>query len=150
MQGFKKILLIIDGEKVEFTTIFKTCTDTWAKFVKVLKVRQFTSENEKLVSVQPEFAEIQYTPGIEDRKVEHLTTSQRAMHAADISAKNLGLSVSESAKKMKVSRSSVHVAKKIKQTFPVLAKRIRDGRQSLHDAEMEIVKLKLKGSGAEK
>jgi hypothetical protein len=61
------------------------------------------------------------------------------MIAADMSMRqDSDVSTVEAAKKMKVSRDSVQVAKKIKQASSVLAKRVRDGKLSLNAAELEI------------
>jgi len=58
----QNILLVIDGEKVELPEIINTYTDTWGKLVKILKVKKFTNENDTLVSVEPDFVDIQYAP----------------------------------------------------------------------------------------
>jgi predicted DNA-binding protein (UPF0251 family) len=49
--------------------------------------------------------------------------------------------MSEAAKKMNVSRETAHIAKKIKKASPALAKRVRDGKQTLNAAEKEIATL---------
>ena len=61
----QNILLIIDGEKAELPEIINTYTDTWGKLVKILKVKKFTNETESLVSVEPDFVDIQYAPIVE-------------------------------------------------------------------------------------
>ena len=61
----QNILLVIDGEKVELPEIIETYTDTWGKLVKILKVRKFTNENDSLISVEPDFVDIQYAPDAE-------------------------------------------------------------------------------------
>jgi len=58
----QNILLVIDGDKVELPEIIDTYTDTWGKLVKILKVKKFTNENESLISVEPDFVDIQYAP----------------------------------------------------------------------------------------
>ena len=138
-ENSQNILLVIDGEKVELTEIMNTCTDTWGKLVKIMKVKAFTDENETLVSVEPEFVDIQKKPGDEVLEGEHLTTSQRAMYAAEISMRrNSDVSMSEAAKKMNISRVSAHIAKKIKLANPALAKLVKSGKMSLNEAGMKI------------
>ncbi len=58
----QNILLIIDGDKAELPEIIDTYTDTWGKLVKLLKVKKLTHESEMLVSVEPDFVDIQYAP----------------------------------------------------------------------------------------
>jgi predicted transport protein len=58
----QNILLVIDGDKIELPEIVNTYTDTWGKLVKILKVKKFTNENEALISVEPDFVDIQYAP----------------------------------------------------------------------------------------
>lgn len=58
----QNILLVIDGDKAELPEIIDTYTDTWGKMVKILKVRRFTNESESLISVEPDFVDIQFTP----------------------------------------------------------------------------------------
>lgn len=61
----QNILLVIDGDKIELPEIIDTYTDTWGKLVKILKVKKFTNENESLISVEPDFVDIQYAPDAE-------------------------------------------------------------------------------------
>jgi hypothetical protein len=61
----QNILLVIDGEKEELPEIINTYRDTWGKLVKILKVKKFTNENESLVSVEPDFVDIQNTQDAE-------------------------------------------------------------------------------------
>jgi predicted transport protein len=68
-ENSQNILLVIDGDKIELPEIVETYTDTWAKLVKILKVKKFTNDNESLISVEPDFVDIQYTP---DTDVEDL------------------------------------------------------------------------------
>lgn len=58
----QNILLVIDGDKIELPEIMDTYTDTWGKLVRILKVKNFTNENESLISVEPDFVDIQYRP----------------------------------------------------------------------------------------
>ncbi|HUD45542.1 MAG TPA: hypothetical protein VMR33_01875 [Candidatus Baltobacteraceae bacterium] len=61
----QNILLVIDGDKAELPEIIDTYTDTWGKLVRILKVKRFTNENESLISVEPDFVDIQYPPDAE-------------------------------------------------------------------------------------
>jgi predicted transport protein len=61
----QNILLVIDGDKVELPEIINTYTDTWGKLVRILKVKKFTNEGESLLSVEPDFVDIQYAPDAE-------------------------------------------------------------------------------------
>ena len=66
----QNILLIIDGDKVELPEIMDTYTDTWGKLVKILKVKKFTNENESLLTVEPDFVDIQYAPDVQVQQPE--------------------------------------------------------------------------------
>jgi predicted transport protein len=68
----QNILLIIDGDKVELPEIIDTYTDTWGKLVKILKVKKFINENESLISVEPDFVDIQYVTDAEVEKLEEV------------------------------------------------------------------------------
>jgi hypothetical protein len=136
------ILLVIDGDKEELPEIISTYTDTWGKLVKVMKVKNFTSENEVLVCVEPDFTDIQNPPVTEDvLEVDHKTPSQLAMYAAELSTgKNSNITTVEAAKRLNVSRDSVQTAKKVIQADPQLAKLVKSGSLSLNEAEMRIAK----------
>ena len=58
----QNILLVIDGDKKEIPEIVDTYTDTWGKLVKILKVKKFVNDAEFMLSVEPDFVEIQYNP----------------------------------------------------------------------------------------
>jgi len=66
----QNILLVIDGDKDELPEIQNTYTDTWGKLVKILKVKKFTSNSEALVSVEPDFVELQFAPDTEPEEAE--------------------------------------------------------------------------------
>jgi hypothetical protein len=69
----------------------------------------------------------------------HLSSSQRAMIAAEISTRrNSDVSTAEAAVKLNVSRDSAQTAKKIKKASPALAKKVKSGKMSLHAAEKKI------------
>ena len=69
----------------------------------------------------------------------HLSSSQRAMIAAEISTRrNSDVSTAEAAQKLNVSRDSAQTAKKIKKASPALAKKVKNGKISLHAAEKKI------------
>jgi DNA-binding phage protein len=114
----------------------------WVKFVNVLTVRKFSNENETLVSVEPDFMDIQSPPTTEAvLEVDHKTPSQLAMMAAEISSsRNANVSISKVAKKLGVSRETVYVAKRIMQASPQLAKQVKSGNLSLNSAKMQIAK----------
>lgn len=61
----QNILLVIDGDKAELPEIINTYTDTWSKLVRILKVKKWTNENESLLTVEPDFVDIQYAPDVE-------------------------------------------------------------------------------------
>jgi hypothetical protein len=61
----QNILLVIDGDKAELPEIVETYADTWGKLVKILKVKKFTNDNDSLISVEPDFVDIQYAPEAE-------------------------------------------------------------------------------------
>lgn len=114
--------------------------DTWGRFVKILVAKEFTNENESLVTIDPDFMDIRNTPVADDiLEKGHLTTSQRAMYAAEISTgKNSNITTVEAAKRLNVSRDSVQTAKKVKQVNLQLAKLVKSGKLSLSEAEMRI------------
>jgi len=58
----QNILLVIDGDKAELPEIVETYADTWGKLVKILKVKKFAFDGESLISVEPDFVDIQYAP----------------------------------------------------------------------------------------
>jgi hypothetical protein len=68
----QNILLVIDGEKEELPEIVNTYTDTWGKLVKILKVKKFTNENESLITVEPDFVDIQYAPDVDVKENEEI------------------------------------------------------------------------------
>jgi len=138
----RNILLVIDGEKDELQEIIGTSKD-WGKFVKILVVKAFTNENETLVTTEPDFIDIRNTPALDDvLEMDHLTTPQRAMRAVDISTRQgSNISMSEATRKMKVTRESAYVAKRIKDASPILANQVRDGKLSLNAAEKRIAKV---------
>jgi predicted transport protein len=57
----QNILIIIDGEKREFSEIMDTYSDTWGKMVKVVTLKKFTCENEMIFSVHPELDALEYS-----------------------------------------------------------------------------------------
>lgn len=76
----------------------------------------------------------------------HLTSSQRAMIAADISTRrNSDVTTAEAAGKMNVARDSVQTAKKVKKASKSLAKKVKSGKMSLHAAEKQIASKSKRG-----
>ncbi len=57
----QNILIIIDGDKVEFLEIMDTYADTWGKMVKIVTIKRFCNGNENIFSVDPEFNDIEYS-----------------------------------------------------------------------------------------
>ncbi len=69
----------------------------------------------------------------------HLTTSQRAMIAAQLSeCKNSYIGDAKAAKTLKVSRQSISSAKRVAKSSPKLAAKVKAGKISLHKAEQKI------------
>ncbi len=56
----QNILLVIDGDKSELPEIIDTYTDTWGKFVKVIKIKKYTHGNTQLFDMNPDFENIEY------------------------------------------------------------------------------------------
>lgn len=76
----------------------------------------------------------------------HLTSSQRAMIAADISTRrNSDVTTAEAAGKMNVARDSVQTAKKVKKASQSLAKKVKSGKMSLHAAEKQVASKSKRG-----
>ena len=134
----QNVLVVIDGENVQLSK-HRSDSKDWTKFVRILTVKKFSNETETLVTVEPDFMDFQRTPVDEVLENNPLTTSQRAMMAAEISiGRNAKYSTVEAIKKLNVSRDSAQVAKKIMRASPQLAKQVRSGKLSLNDAEMMI------------
>jgi ParB-like chromosome segregation protein Spo0J len=69
----------------------------------------------------------------------HLTTSQRAMIAAQLSeCKNSYIGDAETAKTLKISRQSISSAKRVSKASPKLAAKVKAGKITLHKAEQKI------------
>lgn len=49
------ILILIDNDKKEFKEIFETYTDTWGKYVRIIKINIFANDNEKILQLEPDF-----------------------------------------------------------------------------------------------
>lgn len=49
------ILILIDNDKKEFKEIFETYTDTWGKYVRIIKINTFSHENEQILHLEPDF-----------------------------------------------------------------------------------------------
>lgn len=69
-ENSQNILLVIDGDKDELPEIIDTYSDTWGKLVKILKLKKFTNENDTLITVEPDFVDIQYAPNSEAGEIE--------------------------------------------------------------------------------
>ncbi|MGD2088485.1 MAG: DUF5655 domain-containing protein [Candidatus Aminicenantes bacterium] len=59
IENSQNILLVIDGEKKELPEIINTYTDTWGKIVKVTIVKEYTSEGGSILSISPDFENIE-------------------------------------------------------------------------------------------
>jgi len=57
----QNILLLIDGEKSELPDVMNTYNDTWGKFVKIIVLKKFITENEVIFTMDPEFENIDYS-----------------------------------------------------------------------------------------
>jgi len=61
IENSQNILLILDGEKPELEEVFETYTDTWDKMVKVEILKQYVSNDGKVVyTLTPDFQEIPF------------------------------------------------------------------------------------------
>jgi predicted transport protein len=80
----QNILLVIDGDKVELPEIIDTYTDTWGKLVKLLKVKKFSNGSESLISVEPDFVDIQYPPDTDvAESVEGVDKSSKQLYSEE-------------------------------------------------------------------
>lgn len=61
IDGSQNILMVIDGDKPELPEIMDTYTDTWGKIVKIITVKKFSTGNETMFSVDPEFNDLEYS-----------------------------------------------------------------------------------------
>lgn len=61
LETSQMILLIIDGEKEELPEIIDTYTDTWGKMLRLMILRKYQSNQDILLSVDPEFENIEYS-----------------------------------------------------------------------------------------
>jgi predicted transport protein len=58
VENSQNILLLLDNDKKELPEITKTYTDTWSKIVKVSLLKQYTNNSESIISLTPEFENI--------------------------------------------------------------------------------------------
>lgn len=49
------ILILIDNDLKEFKEIFETYTDTWGKFVRIIKINTYVNETDKILQLEPDF-----------------------------------------------------------------------------------------------
>src|SRR5688572_468393 len=61
IEASQNILIVIDGPKAELPEIIDTYSDTWGKMVKVMELKKFTSGNDFIYTVQPEFSDLEYS-----------------------------------------------------------------------------------------
>jgi predicted transport protein len=59
IENSQNILLVIDGEKQELPEIIETYTDTWGKMVKVAILKEFTYNNDSILTISPDFENIE-------------------------------------------------------------------------------------------
>lgn len=62
----QNILLILDGDKIELPEIMNTYTDTWGKFVKIIKVIKYQNKSDFLYYTYPDFENIEF---VQDEKI---------------------------------------------------------------------------------
>jgi len=70
IEDSQNILLILDDEKEELPEITETYTDTWGKIVKKLVLKRFVSSDEIILSLSPDFENIESAELIVDEEVE--------------------------------------------------------------------------------
>jgi predicted transport protein len=61
------ILIIIDGDKKEFTEIMDVYTDTWDKYVQIVKVQSFRSGDDNLIYLTPDIDNLKMEDGFNDK-----------------------------------------------------------------------------------
>jgi predicted transport protein len=83
IENSQNILLLLDNDKKELPEIIKTYTDTWGKIVKVTFLKEYTNNGESIISLTPEFENIDTV----DLTVEEETTSPYTedYHLEDVS-----------------------------------------------------------------
>lgn len=60
IQQSQNILLIIDGDKKELPEIMETYTDTWGKMVKLILIKKFSFNDDKIYTMHPDFENIEF------------------------------------------------------------------------------------------
>ncbi len=70
IEDSQNILLILDDEKEELPEIIETYTDTWGKIVKQLVLKRFVSADDVILSLSPDFENIESAELIVDEEVE--------------------------------------------------------------------------------
>lgn len=70
IEDSQNILLILDDDKEELPEIIETYTDTWGKIVKQLVLRRFVLGNETILSLSPDFENIESAELIIDEEDE--------------------------------------------------------------------------------
>jgi len=61
VENSQNILLIIDEEKKELPNIVQTYTDTWGKMVKIEIIKKFTTPEQTVFVMEPEFETVEYS-----------------------------------------------------------------------------------------
>lgn len=61
------ILIIIDGDKREFAEIMDVYTDTWDKYVQIVKVQTFRSGDDTLIYLTPDIDNLKMEDGISNK-----------------------------------------------------------------------------------
>lgn len=61
VENSQNILLIIDEEKKELPNIVQTYTDTWGKMVKIEIIKKFTTPEQTVFAMEPEFDTVEYS-----------------------------------------------------------------------------------------
>lgn len=75
IENNQKILLIIDGEKLEIEEVQKTYTDTWDKLVIVEILNKYHSNGKDIIVLEPDFLQEELIVWEEDEKIIPYTES---------------------------------------------------------------------------
>ena len=60
----QNILLIIDNDKAELPEIVDTYTDTWGKFVKIIRIKRYSSNDDVIFHMNPDFENIEFIESV--------------------------------------------------------------------------------------
>lgn len=143
------ILILIDNDKKEFKEIFETYTDTWGKYVRIIKINIYANENERILQLEPDF-EIVKDDILEDAEPDDSNEEQNKQyteehHLEDLKpeAKAAYNSIKNSLSKYKVNPQHYYIAYKNKQNF-VFIKFTKTKLKVIVMLPFELVQSKLK------